>query len=184
MQESISSSLNTAFDHAEWKTNMDNTVAKLQERISRLEEHNMRFLNGKTISQPGSKLELKKIPSNSFAEADYEGIGFFRTFTNVIRSNLHAKLQFLVMLVFVISFTWYVVSRFQVAKANEESDFKPESKSYVIDFTKEHETLQYKFPYIWFKLYVTIENTTVGELDTYELVDQLLQSQGYFQNRV
>jgi len=191
----------TAFDMAEWKTSVDENILLLKERISCLEQKNHspkeKWLPpGKSMVCPptdkppsrSSSLHeiqdpLKTLRTDSFAVADYEGSGScLSTFITLVKSKRHAQVQFVWLLSCVLTFLFYGVSTFNTAKINEQSEFKPEWKHHVTDYESELEN--YEMPSIYFLWYIRVDNITMDEVNSEDLLTQILESQDNFNNSV
>jgi len=175
----------TAMD--EWKTSMDEKILKLQQRIWTLEENKLtqeaKKSEAVTYSQNAWSEVLISEGSravDSFAAADYDGIGCIPTFLIIVRTKRWAWIQLLLLLACIIGFMYYGAVTFEMADRNELSEFKPERKSFVIDYVDE----SYEMPYIWLRFYTTISNANVSDTNLQDFVDELLLSQDYFNNSV
>jgi len=82
----------------------------------------------------------------------------------------------------VWAFTTYGLTSFIQAKVNEESDFKPEWKTQVVDYTTGE--VNYEMPNIYFEVYIYIENVTEDEVNVTDLLNQIVKSQNDFNNSV
>jgi len=166
-------------------------MTQLRERISVLEkklsiETNISFSNNIASSRHSLVREQSGIKSiDTFALADYMGVGCLTTFITLIASKRLAQLQFIWLLGCLIFFLYYGINTFFTAEGNENADFKPETKNYVIDYSSEDE--QYEMPYVYIFWYLSLAQCNITErtrMNQTELSNQLLQAQGDFSNSV
>jgi len=166
-------------------------MTQLRERISVLEkklsiETNISFSNNIASSRHSLVREQSGIKSiDTFALADYMGVGCLTTFITLIASKRLAQLQFIWLLGCLIFFLYYGINTFFTAEGNENADFKPETKNYVIDYSSEDE--QYEMPYVYIFWYLSLAQYNITEgttMNRTELSNQLLQAQGDFSNSV
>jgi hypothetical protein len=181
-------SLNETFNLAEWRVNIDLRIANLTDRVSSLEENNMRITRNEATHRPSLQAKLKRELHSSFTYADNLGFGYLNTVSKVVKLNLFAKLQLLFLIFCIVSFILHEAQTFQDAKTNEESHFKPEKilyvKDYSINSTKE-ESL-YEIPYIWIQWFAIFNDTDerLNYTDATQLLPKLLQSQDRFKDSV
>jgi len=197
------SDLDSAFDLVEWRSNVDKNILQLERRILSLEKKQYVFDGEKpslckktSFSQCNVTQEIaghfnivSGEPLDSFATADFMGIEYLPTFITLIKSKRHAQLQLLYLLGCSLLFIYYGVIFFLVAKANEDAEFKPETKRYVINYNSTDEA--YEIPYIYIYWYIEVaelfENASEDKTAWLNqhgswLTNQMLESQDHFNN--
>jgi len=134
----------------------------------------------KTKGEPN----IRSQKTESFAESDYLGIGCLSTFVAVARSKIHAKIQFIVLVIFILLFLMYGQSTLYRAIDMEQSDFKPEKKSYSLNYGDSNNFLEYQLPYIYLDFLVILRNTTYESVNRTILKAQLLKYLNHFNESI
>jgi len=153
-------------------TNMPETT---KEKNSEKEEE----LPSAVLTKAKRQSEICTQKTQSFAEAEYFGNGFLSTFVNVLSSKLHAKIQFILLIICIAIFLWYGHITLDQAIKNEQSEFKPEKKLYTTD-----KLLEYHVPNIYLQLFIIMENRSEASIIMPDILTELNKSQNYFQERV
>merc|ERR1719193_2666646 len=136
------------------------------------------------LSCTQSDLQIYSQITESFADADHFGIGYLAALVAIVRSKTYARFQLILLFGCVIVFLWYGNLTLNRAKANMQSDFKPEKKDYSINYESSNWVEPYEVPYIYINLFIILENIHRNSFNITDLLDQLLESQDGFHEHV
>merc|ERR1719397_1727275 len=142
------------------------------------EEDNTSSPNKTTCTRGEVKIYSKH--TESFAEADYVGVGYFSTLIAIVRSKVYARFQFILLFGCAIVFLWYGNLTLNRAITNTQSEFKPKKKDYTMNYRSNDQVEPYEVPYIDLNFFIRWENEDENFTNMADLFDKLLQSQDYF----
>jgi len=161
----VNPQLDQTFKYAQWKTDVDRKLASLQTRVALLEREASKRLVSDSLNE-GQNLDLK---------TSTESAGGAISFTELLKSQRTARFQCCWLLICIIFFLYFMVSQLIEADLNEKSEWKPEWKRYVLDYSSPGE--QYKMPYLWFQFFLYPENKTESDgIDVNETIAQVMNS--------
>jgi len=119
--------------------------------------------------------KIRSQQTESFAEADYLGIGCLSAFVAVVRFKMHAQIQLILLVISVVLFLWYGQSMLNRAINNEQSEFKPEKKDYSVDYSDSNHFSEYEIPFIYLDYFIILRDTSSESVNRTNLLAQLLK---------
>jgi hypothetical protein len=161
--------LDHTFNYVQWKRNVDQELASLQERVALLEGET----NKKSATNAPNERHIVQAESSTKYSNEFAGDAI--SFTERLKTERTARFQCLWLLICIICFLYFGIYQLNVADMNEKSQWKPESKRYVLDYTSSEE--QFKMPYLWINFFLELVNkTTSDDLDVNKTISQVMNS--------
>jgi len=171
-EEDLQDTRYDSLDWMVWKAAIEKDMRDLKKKVLELEQK----------SSGGSS---KKGPDKlSFANAEDDGCGGLCTCARLIRKRKAALLQCIWLAIFVVALTSVGTVQFLRVKNNRQAEFKPEKKSKTLNYAESDNNLTYEMPYVYIHFVVFSElETQWSSENVNETLEQLLQSQNYFQEK-
>jgi len=170
--------LDVTFDFVIWRTRVSENLTELENRIAALEHRKSNFFRD-SVKQLRGKL-------SSYAISGNYGLEGIPTCIHLIMTKRVALLQCIWLFLCVFVFSFVGIQQFIRAKANEESEWKPETIGYITDYGRGDVKLQYEMPNLYLFLKVSLPNGSapLAEEDISTILENMLVSQNYFNNSV
>jgi len=177
--------LDMEFELQRWRTKVSDTLDELEDRIAALERKKSNFIR-RSVERHIRKRPIMVDQGSSYTTYGTYGLDGIPTCIHLILTKRVALLQCIWLILCMFMFFSVGITQFIRAKANEESEYKPEKISYIIDYASGDVTLQYEMPnvYVFFEVSLTNESYPLTLRDTSTILENMLVSQNYFNNSV
>jgi len=160
----------TSEDWEIWRAAVEYDMRGILKRLSALEKK----------EDVREEIELEKqLTSWEYINATNDLRGSFRSFTLLMRSRKSALLQFILLVIILVTVSSFAFYKFMGARNNVMAEFKPEKKSKTIDYGDAVNDEVYEMPFIYVYFEIGYAEMTAEWLN--ETRELLLESQGYFE---